>query len=132
MKIQFEEMMKKAMDCQLLIKEIDDVRPISFETDASVDTVVGLIEVIIDRYEGRFADLFEAYSKAVEAAQLFNINIEECILQWWGACDDLHCAVEGLTFTILDTDNFDNALLGIRALSLVRGARFFKLLEQSS
>lgn len=125
----FETMSQRARDCQQLIADIDLIRPLTFESSPSVETVKELLNGAAAIYELRFAALLDAYSVAIKEEGFSHYEVEECVMNWWGACSDLRCAAEGVENGILDTDGLDNALLGISALSLVRGARFVKVFE---
>lgn len=129
MKTIFETLISRARCCEELVKEIDLIRPEIYEGDPPVERIVEILEETATLYNLRFASLFEAYGKAVEEEGFVHYPIEECVMQWWGACDDLRSAAEGAKSSLLDTDGIDNVLLGVKSMSIVRGARFFALLE---
>lgn len=92
-----------------------------------METVLELLNGMAALYDLRFEALFAAYSQAIEEEKFFHYEIEECVMEWWRACEDLRCASEGVKKAILDNDGLDNVLLGVRSMALVRSARFFTL-----
>lgn len=129
MKPILETLISRACDCEQLVKDIDLIRSETYAGDLPMEKIVHILEGTASLYDLRFAALSEAYGKAVEQEGFFHYPIEECVMHWWSASDDLRCAAEGAKEALLDTDGIDNVLLGVRSMSIVRGARFFALFE---
>lgn len=134
MKDNVEAMTSRARDCERLVADIDLIRPRTYEQNQPVEEVVEILRGAAALYELRFGALFAAYEVALGAQpQLpIEVGLEQSIMLWWGACDDLRCAAEGAKSGILDVDGIDNVLLGVRSMALVRAAAFHALLRDGS
>ena len=119
----------RAQDCTQLFSDIDLIRPVTYETDPTPAQIAQILNGTAALYDLRFAELSKLYDRSVAEAGFFHYEIEECIMQWWGACNDLRCATEGATLGLLDNDGLDNILLGVRSMALVRSTRFFTLFD---
>lgn len=125
----FDDMKSRARDCEQLVADIDLIRPQTYEAGLSTEKVVEIIHGASVLYDLRFSALSEAYSEAVGSRGFFHYPIEECLMQWWGACEDMLCAAQGAKSGALDLDGIDNVLLGVRSMAIVRAARFHELLQ---
>jgi hypothetical protein len=120
---------ERAQDCAHLVRDIDLILPEAYEKNLPIGDILELFNGAASLYDLRFEALFSAYSSAIAEHAFFHYEIEEAVMQWWCACDDLRAAAEGAQLGLLDADGIANALLGIQALARVRGARFERALD---
>ena len=125
----FAIMSERALLCAQLVGDIDLIKPLVHEAKAPASEIIRLISSVAQVYDLRFESLFEAYSEAVSHKVFCGYNIEECLMQWWGACEDLRCAVQALQEPDFCNEHVDGILIGVSSMFTVRAARFSKLLK---
>jgi hypothetical protein len=131
MNAHLQALASRANDCSTLRGDLDLIMPEAFEKNLPIEKLLELLNGTAALYELRFDALFGAYSQAIAAHSFFHYEIEESIMQWWLACDELRCAAEGVQHGLLGADGIANALLGIQALSVVRAANFQRVFERA-
>ena len=126
-----ETLTEHAQECRQLLRDIELIRVFAYESDPPLKSVLELLNGSAALWDLRFDALFDAYSKALAERGPIHPDMEQCLMEWWGACEDMRCAAEGAQAGLLGLDALDNALLGISSLSLVRAARFMGMLAEA-
>lgn len=123
----FNTLLAAAQACRAFNDDLTLILPEAFEREPSPEQLRDMLMGAASLGELRFSALLETYSLAIRNHGHFCDHMEDAIMQWWGACDDLRCAFEGAQNGILNTDGLANALIGIQALFTVRQARMLAL-----